>query len=597
MSSFATVNDLRIGKVLEVKGTKIKIELDDQLVDLTRSYNGKVYSIGQIASVMKIHFGKRILFLNVRLLRMNSENEEEDSSPTNSNDSRIIEADLFGEGKWNKSQGRLDFIRGVELYPLPLQSVYLMTDPELEKLYESAGRKIEVDANSPTISIGTYTGTNQKVVVDANKLFGHHCAILGSTGSGKSGTVSAILHSLLEKELYPRILMIDPHGEYSKAFRERAVIYNAYSEANASTSDNEISLPYWLMTSDELRSLIIGKTEYEATSQNNIVYQAVEYARLTEQGIIERFDSENSYGNAEYKLAEGHNEEEIFSFDRDKPLPFKLEDFEYHIDKIQGRKIGQLVSLAASSSERQRVESILKKLKLLRSTPQLAFMMKEYENESPTLSYIISQFIGNPEIEKPMRIIDISGLPNEVAGLLTALVARLSFQYKLWQKREEREKDPILFVCEEAHRYVPNYGEAQYKEAQVAIRRIAKEGRKYGLGLMLVSQRPSDLESTVLSQCNSWIVLRLTNTNDQSFVSNFIPDSLSGLTNILPSLTQREAIFIGEAAVLPSRIKINELSEEELPDSSNIDYIKGWQGNMTSIEEIEVVTKRWSDTT
>ena len=111
---------------------------------------------------------------------------------------------------------------------------------------------------------------------------------------------------------------------------------------------------------------------------------------------------------------------------------------------------------------------------------------------------------------------------------------------------------------------------------------------------MLVSQRPSDLESTVLSQCNSWIVLRLTNTNDQNFVSNFIPDSLSGLTNILPSLTQREAIFIGEAAVLPSRIKINELSKEELPDSSDIDYIKGWQGNMKSIEEIEVVTKRWS---
>lgn len=593
MSTFTTVNELRIGKVLEVKGTKIKIELDDQLVDLTRSYKGKVYSIGQIASVLKIHFGKRILFLNVSLLRMNSENQE-DSSPSNSNDSRIIEADLFGEGKWNKTLGSLNFIRGVEHYPLPLQSVYLMTDLELEKLYEGAVSKLEKDTTSPTISIGTYTGTRQKVIVDANKLFGHHCAILGSTGSGKSGTVTAILHSLLDKKLYPRILMIDPHGEYRKAFQKKAIVYNAYSEANSSTSDNEIILPFWLMTSDEFRSLIIGKTEHEATSQNNIVYQAVEYARLAEQGIIKRFDSENSFGNAEYILSENHDEEEILSFDRDKPLPFKLEDFEYHVDKIQGRKPGKLESLAASSSDRQRIESILKKLKLLRSTPQLDFLMSEYENESPNLSYVISQFIGNPKIEKPMRIIDISGLPNEVAGLLTALLARLSFQYKLWQKREEREKDPILFVCEEAHRYVPNYGEAQYKEAQVAIRRIAKEGRKYGLGLMLVTQRPSDLESTVLSQCNSWIVLRLTNNSDQNFVSNFIPDSLTGLTNILPSLTQREAIFIGEAAVLPSRIKINNLPAERLPDSSDIDYINGWKNNMASIEEIDMVTKRWS---
>jgi hypothetical protein len=176
---------------------------------------------------------------------------------------------------------------------------------------------------------------------------------------------------------------------------------------------------------------------------------------------------------------------------------------------------------------------------------------------------------------------------------LTALIARLLFQYKLWQTREEREKDPVLFICEEAHRYVPNHGEAQYKEAQEAVRRIAKEGRKYGIGLMLVSQRPSDVEATVLSQCNSWIILRLTNASDQEHVSKFLPDSLIGLTKMLPSLTRREAIFVGEAAALPSRIRINKLSANQLPDSNDISFVNGWINEPTKIAELKKISDRW----
>ncbi len=235
----------------------------------------------------------------------------------------------------------------------------------------------------------------------------------------------------------------------------------------------------------------------------------------------------------------------------------------------------------------------------MRTNPQLNFLVNEYnEASSLKISKTISQFIGIVEKEnnKHIRVIDISGLPNEVAGLLTAIIARLLFQYKLWQNKEERKKDPLLLVCEEAHRYVPNYGEAQYKEAQSAIRRIAKEGRKYGIGLMLVSQRPSDVESTVLSQCNSWIILRLTNSNDQSHVSSFLPDSLSGLTRILSSLTRREAVFVGEAAALPSRIKIRKLEKEQLPDSDDIDFVEGWSNKLLDDKEIEKVTDKWTKT-
>lgn len=250
----------------------------------------------------------------------------------------------------------------------------------------------------------------------------------------------------------------------------------------------------------------------------------------------------------------------------------------------------------AQTAGRDKIDGILKKLRILQSNPQLNFLLNEYNKEtSLSLPQVLAQFVGksNDEVDKDMRIIDISGLPNEVAGLLTAIIARLLFQYKLWQNKEERKTDPLVIVCEEAHRYVPNIGEAQYKEAQSAIRRIAKEGRKYGIGLMLVSQRPSDVESTVLSQCNSWLILRLTNSSDQQHVSNFLPDSLAGLTKILSSLTRREAIFVGEAATLPSRIRIRELDDDQLPDSSDIDFIDGWNNDLFKIEEIEQTTKKW----
>jgi hypothetical protein len=152
-------------------------------------------------------------------------------------------------------------------------------------------------------------------------------------------------------------------------------------------------------------------------------------------------------------------------------------------------------------------------------------------------------------------------------------------------------------VCEEAHRYVPNHGEAQYKEAQEAIRRIAKEGRKYGIGLMLVSQRPSDVEATVLSQCNSWIILRLTNSSDQEHVTKFLPDSLLGLTKMLSSLTRREAIFVGEAAALPSRIKINNLKKEQLPDSQDISFVEGWLNKPNDESKLKNIADRWTKKT
>ncbi len=596
---FNARQELRVGHIVEVSGNSIRIELDDEINELFRAIGGKIYPVGQMGSIIKIHFGRKILFAFVRLLRMRSELLGDDgSSPINaSDDSRVLEADLFGQGTWSKSLGKLKFTRGVETYPLPLQHAYLCLNDELEAVYKAAESHAEEKSVSPMVPIGNYIGGNNAICrANIDKLFGHHFAILGSTGSGKSGTVASILHSVLdhtseENSLKPKIIMIDPHGEYASAFGEKAIVYRAYNDASSNDNEGELlQLPYWLMSGDELRSLVIGKTEFEATSQNNIIYEAITYARQLEAGLIKDL-GDDPLGGAVAEKVEGKTEEDLLSFDRDKPVPFKLEQFIKHIDKVQGRKAEKTDNLAASAG-RDKVDSILKKLKVLRINPQLNFIMKDHSVDSPSLQDVLRQLIGDTN-GKYIRIIDISGLPNEVAGPLTALISRMLFQYKLWQTKDERKDDPVLFICEEAHRYVPNYGEAQYREAQEAIRRIAKEGRKYGLGLGLISQRPSDVESTVLSQCNSWIVLRLTNSSDQEHVARFLPDSLSGLTKMLSALTRREAIFVGEASALPSRIRIKELPKDKLPDSNDISFAEGWVNDPVSSDQLDTIVARW----
>jgi hypothetical protein len=611
MKPFDVVPELRVGAVTEVAGTAIKIELDGTINELTRSYGGRVYAIGQYASVVKIHFGRRILLAYVRLLRMRSDIERELGKPIPppSEDSRLLEADLFGEGVWNDRDGRLEFTRGVRNYPLPGQAVHLSTSEELRKTYEAAELVRSGDCD-PMLRIGSYLGAETTACyANLDKLIGLHCAVLGSTGTGKSGTVAAIVHSLIEHRakrdategLRPRIIVIDPHGEYAAAFGSRAVVFRAYEVLAGKDKGTLLRLPYWVMSAEEFRELVIGKTEYEATSENNIVYKALTHARLVTRGWAEparewsgqavqgRHPAENRATNKEY-LAR------IATYDPDTPDPFSLDEFVAHIAKEQGMRVkagGKWEEMSPSDFKSH--ASVLDKLAVLRVDPRLKFMMAEYEKGQGDLGDVLQQFVGEVQAgdQVDVRIIDISGLPNEVAGPLAASVARLLFQYKVWQTREERERDPVLLVCEEAHRYVPDTGLAEYGAAQKAVRRIAKEGRKYGIGLMLVSQRPADVERTVLSQCNTWLIMRLTNAADQEHVNRMLPDSLAGLSRLLPSLGRQEALFVGEAAAIPSRIVIRELSKEQLPDSGDISFVAGWSHPPVDRQAIERVVMRW----
>lgn len=359
------------------------------------------------------------------------------------------------------------------------------------------------------------------------------------------------------------------------------------------------------MSADEFRLLAIGKTEKEATSQNNIVYKALAHARMVAADLVEPAPSEygvdaplDGLDPDAPRAKEGVEEGRIAEFDRDKPRPFSMDELMNHIRFCQAVNVsaGKTKAKSATDLSKGGFRSILDKLSVLRRDPRIRFMMQEWTEGSPPLERIIAQLVGQIQdtggADQDIRILDVSGLPNEVAGPLAAMLARLLFQYKVYQTTEERKRDPVILVCEEAHRYVPDRGEAEYAAAQTAIRRIAREGRKYGIGLMLVSQRPADIESTVISQCGTWLVLRLTNAADQQHVSRFLPDGLSGMTKALPNLAQQEAIFVGEGAAMPARVRIRDLAKDQLPKSKTARFVRGWTLERLTEAEIAAVASR-----
>ncbi|MFT7640348.1 MAG: hypothetical protein ACI9G1_002089 [Pirellulaceae bacterium] len=615
VNTFDLITDLKVGHIVEVAGTTIRVELSGDVTELTRTYQGRVYPIGQIGSIVKVHFGRRLVFGFVTLLRMRSEELPEITKPIPPDaDQRLMEVELFAEGIWNAAERKLKFVRGVTTYPLPRQSVHLLTREETGQIYSAAEGQQDDGEYSPLVPFAHYVGADNAVCrANVDKMLGMHCVVLGSTGSGKSGAVAALLHSMLDHEpepdsvCHPRILVIDPHGEYGSAFKERAIVYRAYDPlGNEENTGSPISLPYWLMSADEFRRLVIGKTEHEATSQNNVIYKALTHARMVAAQLVDPAPAE--YDTAippdggdpdSPRPKDGIKMESLIEFDRDKPRCFSLEEVKKHIEFLQAARLKK----GTQNTERippgdfaKDFKSILDKLAMLRRDPRIQFMMQEWTVNSPSLEHIIAQLVGQIQGEggtdQDIRILDISGLPNEVAGPLTAMLARLLFQYKVYQTTEERRRDPVALVCEEAHRYVPDRGEAEYAAAQSAIRRIAREGRKYGIGLMLVSQRPADVESTVISQCGTWLVLRLTNAADQQHVSRFLPDGLSGMTKALPNLAQQEAIFVGEGASMPARVRIRDLADDQLPKSETAKFAKGWTLDRLTEAEIAQIANR-----
>ena len=357
---------------------------------------------------------------------------------------------------------------------------------------------------------------------------------------------------------HPRIVILDPHNEYRSAFPQGGVL----------SPDNEtLDLPYWLLNLRETSELIIGRSEHAATAQANIVKIALTEARRDGAEAL------------------GWSGDDVTV---DSPVPYSVDKFEQVVNS----------SMQSTRSSKTSYSAVLEKLRVLRDDNRMKFMMTDWtgietDDAGVPVNPLPGVMLGLCGAEQNPRIVDLSGIPNEIAGIVSGVIARALFNWKVWQTVDERRKGPILFVCEEAHLYVPDHGDAQYADAQAAVRRLVREGRKYGVGLMIVSQRPSEIDATVLSQCNSWIVLRIGNDIDRQHVRSVLPDAMGGFTATLASLRRQEALILGQATNLPSRIRIRDLRREQLPASQDIDFDAGWRSEPEDLESVTKVAERW----
>ena len=354
------IENLAIGKIIEVDGSHIIAELDPGLTELSRVYAGETYPIGQFGSIVRIHFGRRLIYALVGRLRMKAEYEAERGvTPRAAADERVVEADLFGEGEWTRDEageGKLQFERGVATYPLPQQTVYLTPKSELRFIYGHF--------KGAVIQLGEHVGAGgAPCYADLNELLGKHTAVLGSTGAGKSAAVAAIIHSILDRgkdaglaNWKPRIIILDPHNEYSSAFP---------AASRLSTDDGTLSLPYWLLNFQEMVALLIGKTEFVATSQANIVKRALMDARR-EGAIALDLDSER--------------------ITVDSPVPFKLATLR---GKIDADKPTQASKQDSHTSILQKLDvlEILEILRRIQPKPAAALARRFYETQLLIVSY------------------------------------------------------------------------------------------------------------------------------------------------------------------------------------------------------------------
>jgi DNA helicase HerA-like ATPase len=456
---------------------------------------------------------------------------------------RTLVADLLGQVILF-GEGASRFSRGVSQHPISGEPVLTATDADLKTIFAQTSRS--------SVRIGTlYRDTAQAAYVLINELLRKHFAVLGTTGSGKSCAVTLLLSAIVSDYPAAHIVVIDPHNEYSRAFGKLAEVVNI---------DN-LQLPLWLFDFEEAVGILVrGGTAQEQEAQAIILKDAITRARR-------RYAGEN-HGAASLTV--------------DTPTPFRVSDLVRFIDEAMGR-----LDKPDSSMPYLRLKT---RLESLRDDRRFAFMFSDRLVNQDTLSQIVGRLLRIPVHEKPLTVIDLSGVPSEVADVVVSLSCRLIFDFAL---RSERARMPVLLVCEEAHRYVPADERIGFAATARAITRIAREGRKYGISLALVSQRPSELSAQALSQCGTIFALRLANELDQRFIETVMPDAARGNLAALSSLGAQEAVVCGEGVPLPMRIRFDDLPRGRRPRSEGADFTKAWQTELVDTHFRDEGVRRW----
>jgi len=407
-----------------------------------------------------------------------------------------------------------------------------------------------------SLEIGRYTiDENAVAYLDGNKLFQRHAALLGSTGSGKSWSVAAILEQAA-KLPSSNMIVFDLHGEYSKLSYARQLRIPGPEELGQS-NDTLLFLPYWLLNAEELQAMFIDRSEFNAHNQVT-VFQDTVVSKKRE------------------RLSELGKEEVLAAFTLDSPIPFSIDDIIAEIrhkneEMVPGAKGGTKQGLFHGKFSR-----LLVRLDSRVSDKRYGFLFQapSAEHEYDAMAAKMKRLMDYSEEKGQITVIDFSEVPADILPVIVGLVARIIYQVQFWTDREKRK--PLALVCDEAHMYLPSKdGKNPVEQRAIEnFEKIAKEGRKYGVALLVVSQRPADVSPTILSQCNNILSLRLTNGDDQTTVKRLMPESLEGLMDTLPILDIGEALVVGDAVLLPSRIRFN--PPKESPLSATIDFWDEW---------------------
>jgi DNA helicase HerA-like ATPase len=520
-----------IGKVVAVSGAQVVATLDRASAGDTGEARVEKGHLVKIRLPRTLAFGL-VSGLSIPL-------------PGSEDETRLLELVLLGECARRPDGSVGPFRRGLSAYPALGDEVVAAGGDDLERLYGAArDRGLAIGRLYPTAEDRPVT-----VEIDPDALLGRHFAVIGSTGCGKSCAVAALLHELVAAQPEAHVLILDPHGEYGAAFAREAVLLGPET----------LHLPYWLLTGDELVEVVCGgHAEGPARQAAELLVDLVPKAK--------RLYRDPRGGDVVATI--------------DTPVPYRLADLERVIDEAQGR-LDKTESSAPYRWLRARLTALAR-------DPRFAFMFGGIAVHD-TMAKTLAALFRIPAAGRPVTILDLSGIPNEVLSVVVSLVLRLAFDLAYWSGG----RLPILIVCEEAHRYAPADAGRGFLPTRVAMGRIAKEGRKHGVALGVVTQRPSDLEPSVLSQCNTVFAFRITSPQDQDLVQALLRDDANGLLDFLPSLGDGEAIVLGQAVPIPLRVRFPELPPERRPRGATPSFSAAWREQADPTALLDALVQAW----
>ncbi|WP_409189189.1 ATP-binding protein [Bradyrhizobium sp. RDM4] len=434
----------------------------------------------------------------------------------------IASVDLLGE--IHNAADKAKFQRGVTNYPTIGDSVDLITSQELRTIYAPTG--------SDQINVG-FLQQDRSVIayVDIEEMLSKHFAVLGSTGVGKSTGVSLLLNEILKARPNLRIFLLDVHNEYGRCFGDRALVINP----------RNLKLPFWLFNFEEIVDVLFGGRA-GVPEELDVLAEVIPIAKAIY----------TQYQNTD-RLGLKRIDPKQVGFTVDTPVPYRLVDLISLIDERMGK--------LENRSSRIVYHKLISRIEAVRNDPRYAFMFDNANVGGDTMAEVISHLFRLPANGKPMTVMQLAGFPAEVIDSVVSVLCRMAFDFGLWSDGVS----PMLFVCEEAHRYASADRNVGFGPTRKAVSRIAKEGRKYGVYLGLITQRPAELDATIISQCNTLFTMRLANERDQALLRAAVSDAAANLLSFVPSLGTREVLAFGEGVALPTRLRFKEVPPHQLP--------------------------------